>query len=315
MISRSRLSTIFTRTAALTFFASVATLGLNAQQSAVSLPALSLKASLIAPLDLATPSDLSYSSSTGANETAAAESYNFGETTQPPPRRRYGRPNYSDSHTNPDGSNKYAFQVGGGFGIPVGGAHNYLTTGWGFEAGVGRNFNKRLGVMAQFDYDHFGFQNSTLVNQLNIYNGPFFEYGLPQLGGNSTIWSFTLNPRYTFYESDNYGAYVVAGVGFYHKTANFTVPTIVSDGFFEFQANQTVDRYTSNAPGFSAGFGLTYKFSRFASQRLFMEARYVFIDNSPRPFDYGDANFDHVNVFPQNSARTSYIPVKFGIRF
>ena len=27
-------------------------------------------------------------------------------------RRRYGRPNYSDSHSNPDGSSKFAFMVG-----------------------------------------------------------------------------------------------------------------------------------------------------------------------------------------------------------
>jgi hypothetical protein len=334
-INRNRLYPIIGRTAVVAFFAVVTTLGLHAQQSsgtAPSLPAVNLKTPLAPPLNLSSSSsstdDLGYSSSVGAAETANAELFSFGATAdQPPPRRRYGRPNYNDSHTNSDGSAKYSFFAGGGFGLPTGGTHNDLTTGWGLQFGGGRNFNKKFGVAIQFDYDHFGFQTNTLNNLLAIYNSlctpneqaagncaPF-----TQLGGNSHIWSFTVDPRYTFYDGDKTGAYVVGGFGFYHKTATFTIPAIGTYcdpfyGCYQYQANQPIDSYTSNAPGINGGVGMTYKFSRFASARFYAEARYVYIFNQSRPFDVSGTTA-YFNAFPQNSAKTSYIPVKFGIRF
>ena len=322
-INRNRLANLMSRTAAVTFLVAAGTLGLRAQQSAgtaPSLPPISLKASLAAPLDLSIPDDLKYSSSVGSDEMANAETFNLSSSAdQPPPRRRYGRPNYNDSRTNSDGSAKYTFLVGAGFTLPVGGSHSYLTTSYNIQAGAGRNFNKTFGVQVEFDWANFGFQTATLNNQLAIYNGPFFQYGLPQLGGSSHIWSFTLDPIMNFYSSDTWGAYVIGGGGFYHKTANFTtpVPAQACDfyGCYVYTANATVDKYTSNAFGVNGGLGLTYKFSRFAGERFYVEARYVYTFNSPRPFDYGDVNFNHVNVFPQNSAKTGFIPVTFGIRF
>ena len=184
------------------------------------------------------------------------------DAIQPPPRRRYGRPRYNDSSHNPDGSSKYAFVVGGGIGIPTGNSHKYLTPSYAFQVGGGRNFNKNFGVMLQFDYDNFGFQGQTLYNQQTLYN--FYGAGISGLDGNSHVWSFTLNPTYQIYSGEGLGAYVVAGVGFYHKTANFTVPTTGEyfDPYYgpvEYSANQTIDKYTANAPGFNAGFGLTFK--------------------------------------------------------
>jgi Outer membrane protein beta-barrel domain len=331
-ISRNRLYSTIGRAAAVTFLAAAGTLGLHAQQSAgtaSSLPVINLKTSLIAPLNLSAPvsssDDLSYSSSVGSDELANAETFSLSNSAdQPPPRRRYGRPNYNDSRTNADGSPKYDFFGGGGFGLSTGGTHNYLSAaGWGLQVGGGRNFNKKIAINLQFDYDHFGFQTATLNNLLAIYSslGATDGNGNPisELGGTSHVWSFSLDPKYTFFEGDKYGVYGVIGVGFYHKTANFTTPGIAEycDPFYgciQYQANETLDKYTSNAPGFNAGIGMTYKFSRFASQRFYAEARYVFVDNSAKPFDIsGEAAY--FNAFPQNSAKTTYIPVKFGIRF
>src|ERR1700733_55987 len=222
-INKNRLPAFIGRTAAVTFLAAAGTLGLQAQQSAgtaPSLPPISLKSSLAAPLDLSTPKNLGYSSSTGSTKTANAENFSLSSADQPPPRRRYGRPNYNDSRTNPDGSPKYDFFGGGGFGLAPGGTHNYLSAaGWGLQVGGGRNFNKRVAVNLQFDYDHFGFQTATLNNLIAIYNGENVQANIPQLGGTSHVWSFTLDPKYTFFDSDKYGAYVVVGAGFYHKTA------------------------------------------------------------------------------------------------
>jgi hypothetical protein len=328
-INKNRLSSLITRTAAVMFVAASATLVLHAQQSAgtnSALPPVSLKKTLAAPLDLTVPDDLNYSSSVGESEMAAAESFNLSgsEDMQPPPRRRYGRhPTYSDSTHNADGSNKYTFVVGGGFTLPVGGTHSYLTTSYAFQGGVGRNFNKNFGVIAQFDWANFGVQTHTLNDLLAIYNS--LGAGLTQLNGSSHIWSFSLNPIYHFAEGEKTGAYVVGGTGFYHKTANFSIPSVglVCDVFgncFAVQANQSIDKYTSNAFGLNAGLGATYKFSRFADERFFVEVRYVYTFNSrraetgttPANTPPGSTAF---NAFPQNSDPTSFIPVIFGIRF
>ena len=236
------------------------------------------------------------------------------DAAQPPPRRRYGRPNYSDSHTNPDGSSKFAFMAGGGASIPTQDTGNYLTTSYAFQAGAGRNFNKNVGVLLQFDYDHFGFTNNTLNNQENLYNSLCGAGCISGLDGTTHIWSFTLDPTFTFYGSDNTGAYVVGGVGFYHKYAQFTIPTTAQycdpyyDVCYEAQANQPIDWYTSNALGINGGLGLTYKPSRFASERLYLEARYVFMDNSPRAASA-------TNLYPPNANKSYYIPVTVGLRF
>jgi hypothetical protein len=328
MSSKNRLSTLFLRTAALGVFTAAATLGLQAQQPAVSAipaqPALDLQASLIAPLDLSAASS---SSSSSSSDTDAAPTETFDPSPaaamQPPPRRRYRRPNYSDSHTNPDGSNKYTFMVGGGFTLPTGGTHNYATPGWKFQVGGGRNFNKTLGVLLQFDYDKMGIQTSTLNNQLALYNslGAQDQDGnqLSSLGGYIHDWSFSLDPIVNYYTSDTWGAYVTGGIGFYHKATVFTTPATGEYcdyyyGCYEYEANQPIDSYNSNAFGVNGGFGFTYKLSRWSGTRLYGEARYVWTDNSPRRYDV-DATSTYFNAFPQASARTTYIPVTFGIRF
>jgi hypothetical protein len=251
--------------------------------------------------------------------------------TQPPPRRRYGRPNYSSGNTNKDGSQKYTFLAGMGLASPIGNTHKYETPSYGFQFGGGRNFNKVAGLLLQFDYDHFGLQGATLANQNYLY-----DYGCPAgsvaagicgvsgLDGNNHVWSFTLNPTFTLPTEGSLGAYAVVGVGFYHKVTNFTEPTVEESCYYyceEYQVNANIDHYTSNAVGVNGGFGLTYKISKFSNERFYMEARYVYIPNSQR---YGVTasspvsvlnSYTGYNLYPQNSNRTTYIPVKFGIRF
>ncbi|WP_263383719.1 hypothetical protein [Granulicella arctica] len=324
------------RVAAVTFLAAVTGFGLQAQQPATiaststyatqAYPALNLQAALKTPINIfdTDTSSSSSSSSTDTTDAVAAERFTLGESLQPPPRRRYGRPRYTDNMHNADGSNKYAFIVGGGFTLPTGGTHNTLKTNYNVQGGIGRNFNKNFAVIAQFDWANFGIQTNTLNTLLATYNqlGATDQNGdsLTQLGGSSHVWSFTLNPTYYFMGGEKSGAYVVAGAGFYHKTANFTIPAVGEYcdpyyGCYEYQANQSIDKYTSNAFGVNGGIGFTYKPSRFGNQKLYAEARYVFVDNSPKPYSLGSATNNYFNAFPQNSARTTYIPITFGIRF
>ena len=165
------------RTAAIVTFAGAATLGLHAQQAAPLSQSLyfvppTASSALLAANDM--PDTIGYSSSAGAVETASAESYMSSSlaaepSPQPPPRRYGRRPVYADSHHNADGSNKYTFFGGGGVTLPTGGTHNYLNTGYNLQIGGGRNFNKKLALLAEFDFNHFGIQTGTLNNLLATY--------------------------------------------------------------------------------------------------------------------------------------------------
>lgn len=249
-------------------------------------------------------------------------------------RQRYGRPKYRGGNTNADGSSKYDFFVGGGFQSPVGSEFNYATTSWGFGGGGGRMWSAHIGVNVEFNYDHFGMTGQTLANQQALYNYYIGLYNaanpanpistISGLDGNSHVWSFSLQPIYNIHTGEGLGWYVTGGGGFYHKVANFEVPAIGTYcdpfyGCYSYTANQVIDHYTSNAFGVDGGIGATWKFSRFSNQRLFAEARYVHVFNSYRPgvtidnATPGNANVQ--NDFPQNSQHTTYIPVKFGIRF
>jgi len=323
------------RVAAITFFAA-AGLSLHAQQPAAAAapayPTLNLQAALKTPLNLfATPESDSSSSSSSSDTTdaVATERFNLGDSTQPPPRRRYGRPRYTDGSHNPDGSNKYTFAVGAGFTLPTGGTHDYYKLSYDIQGGVGRNFNKNVGLMVDFNWANFGIQTNTLNNQLDLYNslGATDQTGAPlsQLGGYGHVWSFALDPIYNFAQGDKTGAYITGGVGFYHKTTTFTTPAVGEYcdyyGFcYQYVANQPIDSYTSNAVGVNAGLGYTYKPSRFANERFYVEARYIYTANSRRAetgttIDNTPSGSTAFNAFPQNSAPTTFIPITFGVRF
>jgi hypothetical protein len=239
--------------------------------------------------------------------------------TQPPPRRSYGRPRYRGGNQNADGSDKYAFFIGGGLTIPEGSDSNYLRPNWGFQVGGGRNFNKSFGVMAQLDWDTFGLSGSTLDTYSEIFTGDTSANS--GIDGRTHIWSLTLNPTFNIGSGEGLGAYVVAGGGFYHKATNFFIQEPVTDcefGFCEqFLADETIQNYSSNSPGVNGGVGVTYKTSRFSNTRLYAEVRVVHTFNKFRQESTINQNGTVTgwNFFPQNSLETTYFPVKVGIRF
>lgn len=344
-IRTTRLSGLAGRLSALSAFALASTFGLQAQQSVIQSstgtePVIQLAAnSEPGMLDLAYHSGVDYSSSSSSLDgvdPSAAEHLDLAvdpSAMQPPPRRRYGRPRYNDSNHNPDGSNKYGFLAGAGLTLPTGNTYHYFNTSYGFQVGGGRNFNKNFSVNLQFDWDAFGINGATLGSQQNLYNyyctaalAAAGDCPISGLDGNNHVWSFTLDPTYNYYQGEKLGAYGVVGVGFYHKVTTFTVPSVGEYydpyyGLIEYQANSTFDHYSANAPGFNGGLGFTYKPSRFANEKFYVEARYVFVDNSHRSGITYNSSTNTLNTytgnndFPQNSNRTTYIPIKFGLRF
>jgi hypothetical protein len=308
----------------------------------VLLAALAATASLGAQTSTSPATDSTYSSSVSTDTTDAPT--NVASLHVPTPdfakmmqyggggRSRYGRPRYRGGNTNADGSQKYTAFFGVGANAPIGNTAHYDTVSYSFQGGVGRNFNKQFGVNFQFDWDNFGLQGKNLKQQAFI-EDPDNVAGLQgNTDGYSHVWSFTLNPTYTLYQGESVGAYAVVGGGFYHKITTFTTPEQGEYcdyyyGCYTFTANTPFDSYTSNAGGVNGGFGLTYKFSRFSNERFYVEARYVVVLNQQRtginasnynnypPTSQGYTTYPTNNLYPANSNRTTFIPVKVGIRF
>jgi len=230
------------------------------------------------------------------------------DADQPPPRRQYGRPRYSDRGHNADGSNRYAFMAVGGFVSPGGATSNYQTLGWKIAVGGGINFDKTFGILLQYDYDHMGIPGYILNNMINTYANA--GYDASGLDGNTHVWSLTLSPIITFMQNESSAAYVVGGAGFYRKVTNFTLPSVgyYCDyyGFcYQYTSNQTFDHYSNNAGGLDIGLGFAHKLSRYSNEKIFAEARYTWVNNSQ------NAN----SFYIPNGYRTSYIPVTVGLRW
>ncbi len=228
---------------------------------------------------------------------------------------QYGsRPGYRPSYTNGDNSFRFTAYGGAGATVPAGNTSTYLTPNFSLQAGVGPRFNRHLAVPVEFDWDQFGFTKTALDNQIGIYDYLFGGNKVKYLlDGNSHIWSFSLEPTWTFHTGGAVEPYVKAGVGFYHKVANFTLPTAGFVCYYYcgiFYANYNLDHYTSNAPGFDVGVGGTYKFSPDTHARLYVEARYVLIVNDQRtgiintPESLATVTDSTTNFYPANSNHT-----------
>lgn len=270
--------------------------------------------SLASPIDHMSFSSSMSSSNDAADNTVDAERDSLAtgfDPSQPPPRRRtYGRPRYADKWHNADGSTKIAFEVGGGFNAPAGSTAHFQTIGYKFSVGGGLNFSKAFGVLAQFDWDNMGIPRGPLLRVLNDYQAANPDVDFSGFDGSTHLWSFTVNPIINFQGSGHAGAYIIGGLGYYHKTTSFTLPTVqvYCDYYYgcsAYESNQEIDHYTSGAFGVNGGVGLTYKLSNFGSSRLFAEARYVWVNNDQSTTVY----------YQPNSYRTGYFPVTMGIRW
>jgi hypothetical protein len=234
-----------------------------------------------------------------------------------------GRPRYY-GYKNGDDSARFTIYGGGGTMMPLADTSNYLTRNFSIQAGMGPG-SRYLKVPVEFDWDQFGFTRSTLENQIAIYDSVFGVGTVNnRLGGNSHIWSFSLQPTFTFYSRGAWGVYLKGGVGFYHKVANFTLPGAASACYYFcdfYQRNHNIDHYTSNAPGYDGGFGVTTRLAPDSRARLYFEARYVVITNQQRygitntPASLATVTNSTTDFYPANSNRTTYIPVGVGIRF
>ena len=152
------------------------------------------------------------------------------EGQAPTGRQRRRRP-LRDPH-NPDGSRKYSFFGGGGFTSPVGQSADSYATGFRFQGGAGKNFNRIVGLFLQFDWDGLSVRNDVLGRLLPVYQqacGTICTGRIPaEIFGSSHLWSSMLDPAYTFAGTQRTRAYAVVGIGFFHKFTRFSAPAAIS---------------------------------------------------------------------------------------
>lgn len=175
-----------------------------------------------------------------------------------------------------------AFEVGGGLTSPIGRAANgtanapngFETYGYNFTVGGGWNFNKRFGVLLEYQFNKNKIPGKTLA-----------AAGFP--GGNINTHSLIVEPVVYQPITPTIGVYGLAGTGFYRKVTNFTAPipgTICSYYYFCYQGytNQTVYNFSSVQAGFDVGGGLYWKaFGEDSNAKLYTEVRYKWV-NSPK---------------------------------
>ena len=185
---------------------------------------------------------------------------------------------------------KFNFVVGGGPGFPQGDMSSFVNTGGHFMIGGGVNFKKFLGVDTEFMWHDLPINSSTL----KLLQTP---------GASARQYAWTFNPIVHFPFGEKLGAYVVGGVGWYHRSGETTTPGVgvICDPYWSWwygctigSVNFVTGSSSANAFGENIGGGLTYRLGE-SHAKIFTEIR------------YHHAGYNHVS--------TNVLPLTFGIRW
>ena len=186
----------------------------------------------------------------------------------------------------------FNFSVGGGPTVPAKYTGRRFDTGYNLTAGVGIHPWRAVGVMAEFGF----LQNGINSSQLS-------RIGVP--GGESRIYSLTVNPMIHLVPKGRFDAYLVSGGGYYRRTVELTTPSsAITTGFdpyygfffpLEIPTTTVLGSRTQNKMGYNAGLGVAVRMKEDGRATLFAESRYHYIYTTP--------------------VRTAILPVTFGFRW
>lgn len=181
--------------------------------------------------------------------------------------------------------------VGGGFSEPVNPIGSRTDNGWNVAAGVGVAGN-HVGLMLDF-----------MFNNLPINQASLAEVSAPN--GNVRVWGFTLDPVLHVTRRGPADFYITGGGGIYHRTVEFTQPTVSSVTFFDpwfgfypalIPTNQVIGSFGQYKGGVDGGAGVSVKLTRGeGGLKAFAEARYH-------------------HIFTRQ-VETGVLPVTFGLRW
>jgi len=198
-----------------------------------------------------------------------------------------------------------SFSLGGGVTTPVGGVTDSLGTGGQITLGLAYKVNDQVGVTGEYGFSSLGSKGLTVPQPLTTASASFDGSGWYQYFGGAV--------RFTPWVSGKTSAYVLGGMGVYHRSVYVTTPstglvTICDPGWFIcFPTAVTVDTVVgsrgSTDPGISFGGGFTYRLSNLAT--FFAEARYHYVWGP----DVANASGGTTN------ANGQFFPLTFGFRF
>ena len=192
-----------------------------------------------------------------------------------------------------------AFEGGFGFNAPK---SNSIGWGWNVLIGAGIHAGSHFTPMIEYQFVRTGLAQY-LINLAG------------SDGGNTHIWSFTVDPIYDIAPKESNDFYIKGGGGFYRKVTNFTnaVPQQYCDYFYGcgyITQNVVVGHFSSNQGGWNIGGGYYHRFGGIygtGKMKFFAEARYLDVLT---PAVMGtDSNGNPVTSVP---ADTKLIPVTFG---
>lgn len=185
---------------------------------------------------------------------------------------------------------RLSINVGGGIGYPQGDLNSFVNSSGNFVAGGGYNFTSYFGVGTEYFWqdmpvsDHF----RQLLNN-------------PDVRAQQYAWTF--NPIVRVPLGRRVGAYVIGGIGWYHRSGQETTPGVgvICDPYWSWWYGcvlGSVDIVTksrsSNAFGENIGVGLTYRLGE-SQFKIYTEVRY-----------------HHASY---NNVPTKLLPVTVGIRW
>jgi len=185
---------------------------------------------------------------------------------------------------------RFSFDLGGGFTEPVGTTGHFLDSGWNIQGGGGFNFSSYVGAMIDLNYNSMGI-NSTTLGSL----------GFP--GGGVHVFSATLDPVVHLNPHGRVDFYITGGGGIFHYNQDFTQPSIATftsfnpffGGFFPVAVPTTeiLSSYTVNKPGIDVGAGIA-------------------IGSKWHGKFFGEARYDRIFM---GNYHVDYVPVSFGFRW
>jgi hypothetical protein len=181
---------------------------------------------------------------------------------------------------------RWVFEGGGGFTAPAGGTSNVINYGYNLMAGAGFKESRYFSTIGEFQYDSAGIADPELIRQQ-----------FP--AGHRSIVSITVDQKINLLPGSTH-PYVIGGGGWYHQTTTFTEPggPIVCDPFTGLcfgGGDIILAQFSTDQLGANIGAGFEHRLSEYSNAKLFVEARYTYLDT------------------PAHA--TQVVPVTFGLRF
>ena len=185
---------------------------------------------------------------------------------------------------------KWSFNIGGGVGFPTGDLGKFINNGGNFVVGGGYNVNKWLGTNGEFMWQDLPVNGTT-------------KDLLQTSGASARQYALTFDPIVHVPLGHHLGAYVIGGIGWYHRSGETTRPgaAVICDPYWSWwygcaigSVNIVTGSTSADAFGENIGGGLSYRFGE-SHMKFYTEFRYHHAD--------------------YHKVATDIIPLTFGLRW